>query len=146
MSHVAEQFPWLPLPSCSPPRCPFRIKSLALSACISLDNYFPGVRQELTLGALRATPLSYSTTTCETHFILAENKPKCSKDQKPRDSCQSRMDGQLVGISQLPCPSVAKTPRHVSKSPCRSPHSNRLDNVLFTLFVPSLAPFSEVRE
>ena len=115
------RFPWLPLPSCSPPRCPFQITSLALSARISLDSSFPGVRQELTLGALRATPLSYSTTTCETHFIPAENKPKCSKDQKPRGFCQLRMDGQLVGISQLPCPLVAKTPRHVSESLRKSP-------------------------
>ena len=31
-SHGAEQFSWVPLPSCSPPGCPFPIKSLALSA------------------------------------------------------------------------------------------------------------------
>ena len=34
-SHVAEQFSCVPLPSCSSPRCPFSIKSLALSACVS---------------------------------------------------------------------------------------------------------------
>ena len=34
-SHVAEQFSWVPLPSCSPAGCPFPIKSLALSACVS---------------------------------------------------------------------------------------------------------------
>ena len=33
-SHVAEQF-WFPLPYCSLPRCPFPIKSLALSAHVS---------------------------------------------------------------------------------------------------------------
>ena len=32
VSHMAEQFSWVPLPSCSPPGCPFPIKSLALSA------------------------------------------------------------------------------------------------------------------
>ena len=31
-SHVTEQFSWVPLPYCSPPRCPFPIKSLVLSA------------------------------------------------------------------------------------------------------------------
>ena len=31
-SHVAELFSWVPLPYCSPPGCPFPIKSLALSA------------------------------------------------------------------------------------------------------------------
>ena len=30
--HVTEQFSWVPLASCSPPGCPFPIKSLALSA------------------------------------------------------------------------------------------------------------------
>ena len=34
-SHVAERFSWVPLPFCSPPRCPFPIKSLALSAHVS---------------------------------------------------------------------------------------------------------------
>ena len=34
-SHVAELFSWVPLPYCSPPGCPFPIKSLALSARVS---------------------------------------------------------------------------------------------------------------
>ena len=34
-SHSTEQFSWVPLPSCSPPGCPFPIKSLALSAHVS---------------------------------------------------------------------------------------------------------------
>ena len=34
-SHAAEQFSWVPLPCCSPPGCPFPIKSLALSAYMS---------------------------------------------------------------------------------------------------------------
>ena len=34
-SHEAEQFSWVPLPSCSPPGRPFPIKSLALSAHVS---------------------------------------------------------------------------------------------------------------
>ena len=33
--HVAELFSWVPLPYCSPPGCPFSIKSLALSAHVS---------------------------------------------------------------------------------------------------------------
>ena len=35
VSHVAEQFSWVPFPYCSPCRCPFPIKSLALSAHVS---------------------------------------------------------------------------------------------------------------
>ena len=34
-SHMAEQFSWVPLPYCSPPGCPFPIKSLALSIHVS---------------------------------------------------------------------------------------------------------------
>ena len=34
-SHMAEQFSWSPLPYCSPPGCPFPIKSLPLSAPVS---------------------------------------------------------------------------------------------------------------
>ena len=34
-SHLAEQFSWVPSPSCSPPGRPFPIKSLALSAHVS---------------------------------------------------------------------------------------------------------------
>ena len=35
VSHLAELFSWVPLPYCSPPGCPFPIKSLALSAHVS---------------------------------------------------------------------------------------------------------------
>ena len=35
-SHATEQVSWGPLRSCSPPGCPFPIKSLALSAHVSL--------------------------------------------------------------------------------------------------------------
>ena len=35
VSHVAEQFSWVPLCFCSLPRSPFPIKSLASSACVS---------------------------------------------------------------------------------------------------------------
>ena len=34
-SHVAELFCWVPLTYCSPPECPFPIKSLALSVHVS---------------------------------------------------------------------------------------------------------------
>ena len=35
VSHMAELFSWVPLPYCSPPGCPFPIKSLALSTYVS---------------------------------------------------------------------------------------------------------------
>ena len=34
-SHVTKLFSWVPLPYCSPPGCPFPVKSLAVSAHVS---------------------------------------------------------------------------------------------------------------
>ena len=58
VSHAAEQFSWVPLPYCSPPGCPFPIKSLALSRdlCVSSDNSFPSVRQEPSFGPWKGSP------------------------------------------------------------------------------------------
>jgi len=55
-SHVAELFSWVPLPYCSPPRCPFPIKSLALSARVSSDNSFPSAKQEPSFGPWKGSP------------------------------------------------------------------------------------------
>ena len=55
-SHAAEQFSWVPLPSCSPPGWPFPIKSLALSARVSWDNSLPSVRQEPSFGPWKVSP------------------------------------------------------------------------------------------
>ena len=41
---------------CSLPGCPFPIKSLALSACVSSDNSFPSVRQEPSFGPWKGSP------------------------------------------------------------------------------------------
>ena len=56
VSSVAELFSWVSLPYCSPPRYPFPIKSLALSAHVSLDNSFPSVRQELSFSPWKGYP------------------------------------------------------------------------------------------
>ena len=50
VSHAAEQFSWVPLSYCSPPRCPFPIKSLALSA-----HVFP---QTIHFWVLNKSPVS----------------------------------------------------------------------------------------
>ena len=68
-SHVAELFSWVPLPYCSPPGCPFPLKSLALSARVSSDNSFQCVRQEPTLGNLEGTPLP-TTQQIQIHSFL----------------------------------------------------------------------------
>ena len=56
-SHAAEQFSWVPLPYCSPPGCPFPIKSLGfISTCVSSDSSFLSVRQEPSFGPGRSPP------------------------------------------------------------------------------------------
>ena len=55
-SHVTEQFSWVPLSYCSPPKCPFPIKSLALSAHVSLDNSFLSIRQEPSFRPWKESP------------------------------------------------------------------------------------------
>ena len=57
LSHVAELFSWVPLPYCSPPRCPFPIKSLALSACVSpRKSYFQVLDKSPLSGPGRGPP------------------------------------------------------------------------------------------
>ena len=55
-SHEAEQFSWVPLPCCSPPGCPFRIKSLALSAHMPPWTIHFRVLDKSPLSALEGVP------------------------------------------------------------------------------------------
>ena len=57
MDHVAEQSSWAPLPSCSPPRRTFPIKSLALSAHVSPWTTHFQVLDKSPLLALEGIPL-----------------------------------------------------------------------------------------
>ena len=47
---MAEQFSWVPLAYCSPPGCPFPIKSLALSARVSSEILFRVLDKSPVLG------------------------------------------------------------------------------------------------
>ena len=58
VSHVAEQLSWVPLPSCSPPGCPFPIKSLALSADVSPQAIHFRVLDKSPVSGLGRGPLS----------------------------------------------------------------------------------------
>ena len=58
VSHVAAQFSWVPLPYCSPLRCPFPIKSLALSAHMSLRTIHFWVSDKSPLLGPRSGPPS----------------------------------------------------------------------------------------
>ena len=65
VSHAAEQFSWVPLPYCSPPRCPFPNKiSCFVSTCVSLDNSFPSVRQEPSFGPWKGSPFLQQARWC----------------------------------------------------------------------------------
>ena len=56
-SHVAGQVPRVPLPCCSPPRHPFPVKSLALSACVSSQTIHFWVLDKCPSQALEGVPL-----------------------------------------------------------------------------------------
>ena len=56
LSHVAELFSWVPLPYWSPLRCPFPIKSLALSAHVSPRTIHFRVRQEPSFRPWKGSP------------------------------------------------------------------------------------------
>jgi len=57
VSHVAEQFSWAPLPCCSSPKCPFSMKSLALSAHVSPRTiHFGKLDKSPYLGPGRGSP------------------------------------------------------------------------------------------
>ena len=56
-NHAAEQFFWVPLSYCSPPRSPFPIKSLALSAHVSPQTLrFRVLDKNLVSGPGRGSP------------------------------------------------------------------------------------------
>ena len=61
-NHVAEQFSWVPLPSCSLPSCPFPIKSLALLARVSTwAVHFWVLDKNPVLGPGRVSPSCHKT-------------------------------------------------------------------------------------
>ena len=65
VSHVVWQFSWVPLPYCSPPWCLSNKISCFISSCVSLDNSFPSVRQEPTLGPWKGVCLSATILSIE---------------------------------------------------------------------------------
>ena len=56
VSHVAELFSWVSLPYCSPPGCPFPIKSLVLSHVCLFRQFIVSVRQEPSFGPWKGSP------------------------------------------------------------------------------------------
>ena len=62
--HMAEQFSWVPLFSCSPLRCHFPIKSLAFSACVSLQTIHFWVLKKDHARALEGVSRPVNNVTC----------------------------------------------------------------------------------
>ena len=80
-SPVAKQFSWVPLPYCSPPGCPFPIKSLALSAHVS--------PRTIRFWVLDKSPV----------LGPARGPPSCNNSVWPR--LRNTLLGQVVGLSHL---------------------------------------------
>ena len=60
-SHMAELSSWVLLPYCSPPGCPFPIKSLALSAHVSPRTIHFQLREEPSFGPWKGSPFCSNT-------------------------------------------------------------------------------------
>ena len=88
-SHMAEQLSWLPLPYCSPPGCPFPIKSLALSAYVSpWTSHFWELNESPVLGPGRS-PSSCNITL--SHFTDEDTEAQrgsiiCARPHSPREA------------------------------------------------------------
>ena len=92
---MAEQFSWVPLPYCSPPRCPFPIKPLALSACVS--------PRTIHLRVLDKSPVSgpgRGPPSCNKYIFSASCVSVCVHPQ----SCPTLCDPMDRGPPRLLCP------------------------------------------
>ena len=97
VSHMAEQFSWVPLPYCSPPRRPFPIKSLALSAHVSPRTiHFRVLDKSPVLGPGRGSPSCNKTTEACAHrtkfcgkISHCNEKPVHGNDSNP---CTSQLE------------------------------------------------------
>ena len=98
--HAAEQFSWVPLPYCSPSRCPFLIKSLALSAHVY--NSFPSVRQETSFRPWKGSPFLQQNLSSLTMGRTCASSV-ASTDSYPLD-CQGSADPLIfLGHSGFNC-------------------------------------------
>ena len=110
VSHVAEQFSWVPLPYCSPPRCPYPIKSLALSAHVSpqkihfwtlLEFRLNSVRQEPAFGPWKGSPFLQQKESLTFIFLNQHFRQQrfslVEQELKP-NTLQWRMKGAAVSM------------------------------------------------
>ena len=140
VSHTAEQFSWVPLPYCSPPGCPFPIKSLALSAHVS--------PQTIHFRVLDKSPVSGP----------GRGPPSCNKWLLWRDSSSRRLTSRPLGVlrDQLACQWTTPSGRNwdpfvpglllmqttAQSAPTGKEQETLLTSPLFPLLNPSLpSPF-----
>ncbi|CAI9176226.1 unnamed protein product [Rangifer tarandus platyrhynchus] len=82
VSHAAKQFSWVPLPSCSPPGCPFPMKSLALSAHVSPQTiHFRVLDKSPVSGPGRGPPSCNTTIICACKKCLTGAQVKMKEQQ-----------------------------------------------------------------
>ena len=109
-SHVTELLSWVPLPSCSPPGCPFPVKSLALSAHVSPRIiHFRGLDKSPVLGPGRGPPSCYIVTaqTLSTFGIICYQKPGARFPQNEL-FCGKKI--RVWGIKLMPGTLLPSTP------------------------------------
>ena len=101
--HTGEQFSWVPLPSCSPPRHPFPIKSCHVSTCVSSEHLYLSVRQGSTLGPWKVSPFLQHSNWAGMHSWAAGRGEPRRQQLWPSGNRSPLEQGDLSGmLSWLP--------------------------------------------
>ena len=92
-SHVTELFSWIPLPYCSPPGCPFPVKSLALSVHGSPQTIHFWVLNKSPVSGPGRGPSSCNSSVCQ----LSLNKTGGEGNFK----CMNKMRIKVKGCDKI---------------------------------------------
>ena len=118
-SHAAELFSWVPLPCCSPPRCPFPMKSLALSARVSPWTIHSRVLDESpVLGPGRGPP-SCNNSTHPTPPRATFESLRAEVSESPQDSGRDFYHNCAQEFRQRSCPGREPAPEITTKNMAR---------------------------
>ena len=126
-SHWAEQSSWVPLPFCSPPGCPFPVKSLALSADVSPRTiHFRVLDKSPVSGGPGRGPLSCNTWTLEAGKAQTWGRGRLG-DRKGRNQTRRKKPLRTTVDRLRPSPKNCAitllwviTPSHFPSSSCSS--------------------------
>ena len=118
-SHVAELFSWVPLLYCSPPRCPFPIKSLALSAHVSPRIIHFRVLDKSPVSGPGRGPPSCNNSTYPTPPGVTFGSLRAEVSESPQDSRRDFYHSRAEEFRQRSCPGRETSPAVTAKNMAR---------------------------